>query len=808
MGGTLGGVTERGRGSGARGVGAGGREAGGGASARAAAIAAAAVALATLLAYLPALRSGFVNWDDEDYVVENRMTHGLSVAGVRWALTTFHSSNWHPLTWLSHMADGTVYGLIPFGHHLTSVLLHAANAALLLLVLYRMTRDLAPSLVVAALFALHPLNVESVAWVSERKNVLSTFFWIMTIGAHARYAERPGAARYAAVVALFALGLLSKPMLVTLPFVLLLLDAWPLSRFSRRAVVEKLPLLALAAASAAVTVIAQRAGRSVISVASVPVEARVTNAVVAYVRYLLKAVWPSGLSAYVPLATTGEAAPIGAFALLASLVALAGVTILAVRARRRAPHLLVGWLWYLIALVPVIGLVQVGGQAMADRYAYITLIGVFVAVAWSVPGLRRWPPAPAIAATAAAALVALGVTTARRERVWRDSGTLWAATLQTNPDSRVARANYGNWLVEQGRREEGLAQLWEALALDPRGENARLGAAHRVAAAGQHAAALAAYRAARPPLPLDPVILVNMGMALTGLGRPADALAYFEEAIRQDSERPAAEYNLANALADLGRFEEAAVHYRRALAADATSAGAWHNLAIAELRRGAVDEALAAAEQSVRLQPGDADMRYALGLIRMARGDSPAALEAFRDAVRLSPEFAEARVNLGVVLASMGRFDEAIAAYEGALRTQPANVEAHNNLALALAAKGRWADATRALRAAVALAPADIGMANTLAWFLATSPADGVRNGPEAVAIAQRVVEATARRDARALDTLGASYAEAGRFAEAKAAAAEALAVARAAADTALASEIDGRLAGYARGEAFRAAGA
>ena len=355
--------------------------------------------LAVAVVFGPTIRHEFVNYDDDDYVYENpQVARGFTAPGIVWAFTHFHSGNWHPLTWLSHMVDCQLYGLDhPGGHHLTNVLLHAASCLVLFVVLRQMTGDLWPSAFVASLFAIHPLHVESVAWVAERKDVLSGLFFMLTLAAYVSYARRPfSLLRYLLTTALFALGLMAKPMLVTLPFVLLLLDYWPLGRIGatsqpvsresrlpqqsspalRRVLLEKLPWLAMAAASCAATFLAQ--GTSVVVVQRLPLLTRIDNALVSYAAYLGQFFYPAGLAALYP--HPQSSLPI--WKIVAAVLLLLGVSLAALACRRKCPYLLVGWLWYLGMLVPVIGLVQVGSQAMADRYTYLTQIGLYIALAW------------------------------------------------------------------------------------------------------------------------------------------------------------------------------------------------------------------------------------------------------------------------------------------------------------------------------------------------------------------------------------------------------------------------------------------
>ena len=428
-----------------------------------------AITLLTLALYWRVQGHGFLHYDDYQYVVDNpHVRHGLTRQGVLWALTSGYASNWHPLTWLSHMLDCELYGLNPQGHHLNNLLLHIANALLLFRLLLRMTGALWRSAFVAALFALHPLHVESVAWVAERKDVLSTLFWMLTLGAYLRYRERPTGTRYLATLFLFALGLAAKPMLVTLPFVLLLLDCWPLGRMpSPRSLLplvrEKAPFFVLAALSSVITFWVQSHWGAV--VLSIPLKERLANALVSYVGYGAKMLWPVNLACFYPHPLDG----LPLWQAAGALLLLAGVTVAVVRAGRRLPYLAVGWLWYLGTLVPVIGLVQVGAQAMADRYTYVPLIGLFVMLSWGAGSLAAKGPLPKIATAAlsAALLAALLPLTWSQISHWKDSETLFAHALEVTDRNLLAHNNLGNALARQGRLEEAEFHLVEALRLRP-----------------------------------------------------------------------------------------------------------------------------------------------------------------------------------------------------------------------------------------------------------------------------------------------------------------------------------------------------
>ncbi|MFN0152164.1 MAG: tetratricopeptide repeat protein [bacterium] len=737
-----------------------------------------ALALATFLLYLPSLDNEFVNWDDNEYVTQNPAVAAPSFAGVVSAFTEVRASNWHPATMLSHIADGVAFGLNPRGHHLTSIALHAANAALLFVVLARMTGARAPSFFVAALFAFHPLNVESVSWVSERKNVLSTFLWLATMWAYALYAARGGARRYALVAALFVAGLAAKPMLVTLPAVLVLLDMWPLrraaSRSMRALVWEKAPLFAIAAVSCVVTIVAQRAGGAVASLASAPLADRAANAAVSYTRYLLHAVWPADLSAIYPFPGSVEAAPLAVAQVAAAAAVLAALSAIAYRVRPSAPHVLVGWLWFLGTLVPVIGLVQVGNQAMANRYAYVPLIGVFIAVSWSAASVRSRGLGRALAICAAAALAGCAGATLARQSVWRDSESLWRATLASNPRSREAHNNYGDWLASAGRRAEAFDHFRAVIAID---------------------STLVLPR-------------VNLGVALQDDGRLDEAAAVLREATRIAPNDADAQYNLAVTLARLGRKAEARAALARSFGgggAPGAAGDASGGSSASRTTRAAFDEGLA-RRIAETIAGRDAAALYNLGIALIDLDEPARARAAFEASLAIQPNAPGALVNLGVVLGELGERTQAIAQFREALRLDPANAEAKMNLAAQLVETGDRRGALQIVRGWAKSGQTPPSMALLAAWILATAPEDELRSGADAVAIAEKLTDAGPREasNALALDVLAAAYAEAGRFAEAMSAAERASAAASSRGDTARARQIDERRVLYAAGRAFR----
>jgi protein O-mannosyl-transferase len=555
------------------------------------------LALITLLVYLPAARDGFVNYDDQDYVTENSVVQkGLTWTGIKWAFTTSHASNWHPLTWLSHMADCELFGLNPGAHHLISVLFHTANAVLLLLLLFRLTGALWPSAFVAALFAWHPLHVESVAWISERKDVLSMFFALLTLLAYVKAVTsdrcqvtrtNPALSRFTFHVSrfywlalfFFVFGLMSKPMLVTLPFVMLLLDYWPLHRLSPgngqpatalRLVLEKWPFFLLAAASCAVTFLvqSQRSGDAVASLELIPLHYRFCNALTSYGLYLLKMAWPVGLAVFYPLPDRLTWLLMTA---TASAVVLVIISCFVWRAGRAHAYLPVGWLWFLGTLVPVIGLVQVGSAALADRYTYIPSIGVFIAVTFGIGGLadRFQFPKKAIAAAAALILAICLILTENQLRCWHDSETLFAHALAVTKNNHVAHVNLGVALEQKGELNEALAE----------------------------------YRAAEQLAPELYHIHNNLGNLLDNLGHPNEALIEYRWAVLLSPGRPSLHNGAGMILAELGRFDEALRQFKEAARLDPAYPWAYLEIGKLRLKQGRDAEAIDEFRAALRIDP-------------------------------------------------------------------------------------------------------------------------------------------------------------------------------------------------------------
>ncbi len=657
------------------------------------------IVVAVLLAALTAAVYGqvatfdFINHDDPDYVSENPVIRrGLSLEGIRWAFTSVEMANWHPLTWLSHMADVQFFGLNPGAHHLVSLLFHLLNTVLLFALLHDMTGALGRSAFVAAIFALHPLHVESVAWIAERKDVLSTFFGFLSLWAYVRYVRRPGAIPYLVSLILFALGLTAKPMLVTLPVVLLLLDAWPLRRLSpvtetgappgperreqpkkkkaakrpdrapargsgRSAAVplvsEKVPFFLLAAVSSLVTLFAQRTGGAVVSLQSFPLTERISNAIVTYVLYLWKAVWPLELSVFYPIQAWPPAV------VLACAVLLAAVTFAAVRWARPCPYVPVGWFWYLVTLLPVIGIIKVGDAAMSDRYTYISLLGPFMALSWGAVDLAgRWSfRKAALPAAAAVVLAACAVLTVIQVGTWRSSALLFSHALAVTKNNFMAHNNLAAALIQGDRLEEALGHLRQSVAINP------------------------GYAFAHH----------NLGTVFSLKGRDDEALAEFEQAVRLNPGLFRAYFSMANIQLSRGRADEAIDLFRRSTAMPALRPQANAGIADALLLKQRDDEALRYYLVALEQEPDNPKIQYNVGVLLARRGRVDEAIGHLREAVRLRPDYARAHNNLGSALLIKGKVDEAITHFEEALRIDPDYRIARENLrdAQAQQKKGR-----------------------------------------------------------------------------------------------------------------------
>jgi Flp pilus assembly protein TadD len=602
----------------------------------------------TLAVFWQVSNHEFVNFDDDDYVSENPHVQSvLSRQAIIWAFTATRAANWHPLTWLSHMIDCQLYGLNPSGHHLTNVLFHLVNTLLLFLLLNRITGASWRSGFVAALFALHPLHVESVAWVAERKDVLSTLFWMLTLWAYLAYTQRPGVKTYLLIIVSFALGLMAKPMLVTLPCVLLLLDFWPLKRIDLgqsasglpathqpstiaekpgaqtfRLLLEKTPLFVLAAVSSVVTFIVQQSGGAVGALEIYPVKIRVANALVSYVSYMVKTIWPQNLAVFYP--HPGQSLPRWQAAAAGLLLLLISVAV--TRVARRQPYLPVGWFWYLGTLVPVIGLVQVGAQAMADRYTYVPLIGLFIMAAWGVPELlaRYRLQRTVLVTLATILLVTLLLVSKRQVRHWQNSLALFQHAVEVTADNYVAHDSLGNALAQKGMLEQATIHYLEALRIKPNLVNTQN----------------------------------NLGVALLQQGEINRAMVQYYEALRLKPDSAETRNNLGVALFTLGKLDQAIGHYLTAIKLDPNFAKAHNNLGNALARKGKLDEAISQYSRALELKSKYPEAHNNLGVALAQQEKFRNAIAHFKTALQLKPDYAQARSNLDNAMALLAKTTE------------------------------------------------------------------------------------------------------------------------------------------------------
>ena len=580
------------------------------------------LAAMTLAIYAQVIGHQFITLDDPTYIKENPMVNrGVTLTGLAWAFTSFYATNWHPLTWISHMIDCQFFGTDAGRHLLVNALIHVANTLLVFWFVLRTTRARWPSALVAALFALHPLHVESVAWASERKDTLSTFFGLLSLIGYMHYAVAPSIRRYAWVAITLALGLLAKPMLVTWPLVMLLLDYWPLRRYQRsevsgrrsavsELVVEKIPLFALVAASAIITFLAQSYGGAVRTFTAAPIALRLSNALVSYAKYLLLTFWPHNLAVYYPFAPIG----IPAWQIIGAAFLLIGITTFCISQRKTRPYLIVGWLWFLGTLVPVIGLVQVGGQTMADRYFYIPSIGLFIALVFGLADIaKKWRVARwlSIGIAGGVLLILATLTNAQIQR-WHDSFTLFEHTLAVTPPNLQIERNLALAFGDRGRYDEAATHFEKALLIDPNFYDG----------------------------------LVGMGVTRGFQGRLPEAVDYFQAAIRYQPDAPEAHVQLGLILWKQNRDPAA----------------------LEEMRRAA------------QLAPKDAEIRADFALALELVDKLPEAIEQFQEALRLNPNNAEGHANLGLALLTSGKTRESILEFEAALRLNPSLENARKNL--------------------------------------------------------------------------------------------------------------------------------
>jgi protein O-mannosyl-transferase len=685
------------------------------------------LAAMTAIAFWQVGRHQFVNYDDHCYVTENRQVQaGLTWDGLAWAFFRLNGERtyWHPLTWVSHMMDCQLFGLNPAGHHLVNLLFHMLNVVLVFLVFYRLTKAYWHCAVLAALFALHPLQVDTVAWVAERKNLLSAAFWLLTMWAYAHYVEvqslkskvqsptpydggarslfhLPSSIFYLLTLFFFALGLMCKPVLVTLPFVLLLLDYWPLKRFQlgafkptalalARLTLEKTPFFLLTGVSCLITIAGHRALGSLDSTSQSPLPLRAANAVVSYARYIGKTLWPTHLSVLYPYPRAWPGWKVALCGLL-----ILGVSALVIRMVRTRPYLFVGWFWFLGVLTPFIGLVQAGEQAMADRFMYLPLLGLLLMIVWSLgellepwPARHRW-----LAAAGALGLGACLVCTSIQLTHWQNSETLFRHAVAVTSGSDTAYAGLGGALFAAGKREEALACYKEAVRLNPRYAEGECSLGALLLTMGRLDEAIQHLNAA---LKLNPALAIarnDLGTALLDQGKSEEALTCYTEAVRLQPRRPESQFNLGALLLKMGHTGEAVQHLAAAVQYNPSLTNAHIYLGKALFEQGKLAEAGVHLYKAVQLAPDDPEARYNLGTLLSRQGKVDLAIICYREALRLNPEYGLAHGNLGVALMRQGKSDEGLAHLVTAARLNPNDASAHDNLGLAYMELNRFVEA-------------------------------------------------------------------------------------------------------------------
>jgi Tfp pilus assembly protein PilF len=657
------------------------------------------LAVGTAILYGPIAGHQFIGYDDNQYLVQNwHIQSGLTWRAISWAFESGYASNWHPLTWISHMLDWQFFGSNPMGHHLVNLILHAINSALLFVLLHQMTRATWRSAFVAALFAWHPLHVESVAWAAERKDVLCAFFWILTLMAYTRYTRKKSPANetqknpnldYGVSLVLFALALMSKPMAVTLPFVLLLVDFWPLERFPifskasalvaesdaatrkqniKALILEKLPFFALSMAASVITFSVQQAGGAVNSLRSAPFALRFENAFLAYLRYLGKTVWPTRLAVLYPLSSHLPMVAVASAVVLFLLICAA-----AFWSAKRAPYVLSGWFWFAGTLVPVIGIVQVGAQSMADRYTYIPSIGLFIVLAWgAVDLLSKVPRARNVLAGAAIVmLAALCVVTRHQLAYWQNGEILFRHAIAVTDHNYLAYSSLGTCLEEQGHMDEAMQCAEQSVQMQPNFPEGHYNLGTLQLHAGKTDEAIQQFEIALKQYPHFADAENNLGKAFQTEGKLDDAAAHLALAHSYSPNDPEILYNIGSVLLEQAKLPEAAAQFSEALKIDPDYADAHGNLGVIFMRTGHPEEGTLEFAEKVRLKPKDSGARLNYGLALLDQNQLAEAATQFNEALRLEPGSALGHYRLGLALAKQGHSPEAIAQGREALRLQP-----------------------------------------------------------------------------------------------------------------------------------------
>jgi tetratricopeptide (TPR) repeat protein len=677
-----------------------------------------ALILSTLLVFWQVRNFDFIIYDDGSYVYQNpHVLSGLTRSGVIWAFTSCYLGYWQPLTWLSLMVDCQLFGALPGRIHLVNVFLHIANTLLLFWVLKKMTGSLWSSAFVAAAFAIHPMHVESVAWIAERKDVLSTFFLLLTLAAYTGYTKSPTIYRYMASLVLFAFGLMAKPILVTVPFLLLLLDYWPLERTRGRRtedggqrksslgwlIVEKIPFLVLSVVSSIITFLTQKAGGIIYDTKTVPLTDRAGNAFLSYARYIGKLFVPKNLAVFYPF-------DIGSFVfwqVAMCIVLLIVISVLVIRFGRDRKFLPVGWFWFIGMLVPVIGLVTFTGSSYADRFTYIPYIGLFIMLAWGLPELlSEWRYRKIVLGMAASmTLIALGTGAYRQVGVWNNSITLFSHAIEVTHNNALVHNYLGSSYFDLKRYQDAMESCRQAINIMPDYAEAHYNLGNAYCKLGRYQDAAQVYKQAIKIKPGYIEAYNNLGNAYVGLGRFQEAAEAFKQAINIKPDYADAHNNLGNACLSLGRWQDAIENYKQAIRIKPNWAEAHYNLGAAYGKIGSYQDALEIYKRAVRIDPALAEAHNGLGAAYLDLGRYQDALESCRQAIRIKLDYADAYYNLGEAFVGLGRYDEALGSFNQAIKIKPDFAEAHYKIGFVYSKLGRYQEEIESYKQAISIKP-------------------------------------------------------------------------------------------------------
>lgn len=673
-----------------------------------------ALIVSAVVVYAQVINYDFINYDDPYFITENQQVkNGLSTDGIIWAFTS-KDGIVNPLAWLSHMLDVQLFGLNPGMHHLISLLFHIMNTILLFFIFYRWSHHFPASASVAFIFSVHPLNVESVVWLAERRNVLSMFFFLLTIGAYGYYVKNPKTTRYLTVVLFFIFALMSKPMVITLPIVLLLLDYWPLGRISAGSgesrylniigrLKEKLPLIILSLLSAGITLYVAKVKGSVVSVESLPISVRMANVISSYVVYIKKLIWPSDLAVFYPY----SAHLLPSWQVVLYGLILAGMTFLAISQGKRRPYILVGWFWYLLTLIPVIGLVQAGEQSVADRFMYLPMIGLLIIAFWGLFEIGdRWNMKRLIPALVTLLILLPLIVAAHNQTAhWKNSIQLFDHANEVTRDNYSAHLSLGNAYAEQGKFETAVTHYEKVLEIRPLNVKAHGNLANALMALGRESQAVSHYKIALGVDPDNVYVLNNYGQLLGEQGKFDQAVEYLTRALKLEPDNADVHNNMGTVLLDLNKIDDAFNHFESAVRLEPDNAQSYNNLGVALFRKGNIEQAIKRYTTAIHLKPDFAEAFFNMGNAWLRAGKQKEAVESYQKAIALNPAYVKAHYNLGNLFLNLKREDEAMSLFQKVLELEPNFAMAHYNMGIIYGQKSMLEKASASFAKAMELKP-------------------------------------------------------------------------------------------------------